>query len=131
MKKAPSKSVERAGLHRGSLGISGREQPRLKGMQEFRHPFRRRWQAVCASRLRNAGEDSRVGISSRDLTKHNKRFAKLIDSYRLATKEPPSAGYILVHNHAGSKSFRASWTTPTAELVSFVRPRMAPHLGKH
>src|SRR5580693_3695954 len=42
----------------------------------------------------------------------------LVDSYRLATKEPPPAGHFLVHNHAGSSSFRAWWTTPGAEFVS-------------
>jgi hypothetical protein len=30
---------------------------------------------------------------------HSNRVAKLIDSYRLATKEPPPAGHILVHNN--------------------------------
>jgi hypothetical protein len=165
-KKASSKNVERGGLHRGILGISGREQPRLKGMQEFRHPFRRRWQAVCAKPIAEHREDSHIGQSVRGTcfpptpprtesplrqclvflffstrstgplypsrqvryrvfrrieqdagTVHNNRFAKLIDSYRLATKEPPPAGQILVHNRPDSRGFRAWWTTPSAELV--------------
>jgi hypothetical protein len=41
---------------------------------------------------------------------HNNRFAKLIDSYRLATEVSPPTGYILVHNEApeprGDSSFK-------------------------
>jgi hypothetical protein len=48
---------------------------------------------------------------------HNNRFANLIDSYRLATKEPPPTGYILVHNLPDSRGFRAWWTKPGDELV--------------
>jgi hypothetical protein len=61
---------------------------------------------------------------------HNNRFAKLIDSYRLATKVSPPTGYILVHNHAGSSSFRAWWTKPGTEFV-LCDCGWRPDLGKH
>jgi hypothetical protein len=57
-------------------------------------------------------------------------FAKLIDSYRLATKVSPPTGYILVHNHPGSKSFRAWWTKPGEEFVS-CDCGWRPDLGEH
>jgi hypothetical protein len=63
-------------------------------------------------------------------TVHNNRFAKLIDSYRLATKEPPPAGQILVHNRPDSRGFRAWWTAPSAELV-LCDCGWRPDLGEH
>jgi hypothetical protein len=61
---------------------------------------------------------------------HNNRFANLIDSYRLATKEPPPAGYILVHNLPDSHGFRAWWTKPGDELV-LCDCGWRPDLGEH
>jgi hypothetical protein len=48
---------------------------------------------------------------------HNNRFANLIDSYRLATRQPPPAGHILVHNLPNSRAFRAWWMKPGTEFV--------------
>jgi hypothetical protein len=51
------------------------------------------------------------------------RFARLLESYRLATKQPPPPGLVLVHNQLSSptpvheKSFRAWWAKPAAEIV--------------
>jgi hypothetical protein len=50
---------------------------------------------------------------------------RLVDSYRLAAKQPPPPGQILVHNQAkstsgtfqGSRGFRAWWATPGEEFV--------------
>jgi hypothetical protein len=39
-------------------------------------------------------------------------LASLVDSYHLATKEPPPAGHILVHNRLDSRAFRAWWAEP-------------------
>jgi hypothetical protein len=66
------------------------------------------------------------------------RFSKLIDSYRLATTQPPPAGYILVHNHIQSvprtrqsaRGFRVWWATPGAEFV-LCRCGWRPDLGQH
>jgi hypothetical protein len=66
------------------------------------------------------------------------RFAKLVESYHLATKQPPPSGHILVHNtvrrapqtHQGSRSFRAWWTQPDTELV-LCDCGWRPDLGKH
>jgi hypothetical protein len=44
-------------------------------------------------------------------------LASLVDSYRLATKEPPPAGHILVHNRLDSRDFRAWWAKPGEEFV--------------
>jgi hypothetical protein len=44
-------------------------------------------------------------------------LASLVDSYRLATKEPPPAGHILVHNRPDSRAFRAWWAEPGEEFV--------------
>jgi hypothetical protein len=61
---------------------------------------------------------------------HINRFAKLIDSYRLATKELPPAGHILVHNLPDSRVFRAWWTKPATEFV-LCDCGWRPDLGKH
>jgi hypothetical protein len=51
------------------------------------------------------------------------RFARLLESYRLATKQPPPPGLVLVHNQLSGpplrqgKSFRAWWAKPAAEIV--------------
>jgi hypothetical protein len=44
-------------------------------------------------------------------------LASLVDSYHLATKEPPPAGHILVHNRPDSRAFRAWWAEPGDEFV--------------
>jgi hypothetical protein len=61
---------------------------------------------------------------------HNNRFANLIESYRLATKERPPTGYILVRNLPDSRGFRAWWTKPGDELV-LCDCEWRPDLGKH
>jgi hypothetical protein len=61
---------------------------------------------------------------------HNNRFAKLIDSYRLATKVSPPTGYILVHNLPDSRAFRAWWTKPGTEFVP-CDCGWRTNLGKH
>jgi hypothetical protein len=65
-------------------------------------------------------------------TVHTNRFAKLIDSYRLATKEPPPVGHILVHNkveHTSStqQDTRGSraWVGDAGRRVRGLRLRMA------
>jgi hypothetical protein len=51
------------------------------------------------------------------------RLARLLDSYYLATKQPPPAGFVLVHNQlngptpAHEKSFRAWWAKPATEFI--------------
>jgi hypothetical protein len=61
---------------------------------------------------------------------HNNRFAKLIDSYRLATEVSPPTGYILVHNLPDSRAFRAWWTKRGAEFI--LRDcGWRPDLGEH
>jgi hypothetical protein len=69
---------------------------------------------------------------------HNNRFAKLIDSYRLATKEPPPAGHILVHDNVkhtpstqqDTRGFRAWWAKPGNEFVP-CDCGWRPDLGEH
>ena len=55
--------------------------------------------------------------------------SSLVDSYRLATKEPPPAGYILVHNRPDSRAFRAWWAEPGEEFVFYVIADGAPISG--
>jgi hypothetical protein len=53
------------------------------------------------------------------------RLSTLVDSYRLATKRPPQAGRILVHNHVRSgpggndrgRGFPAWWAKPGKEFT--------------
>jgi hypothetical protein len=64
------------------------------------------------------------------------RFARLLDSYRLATKQPPPPGLVLVHNQLSSptpareKSLRAWWAKPAAEIVP-CSCGWRPDLGDH
>jgi hypothetical protein len=58
------------------------------------------------------------------------RLASLVDSYRLATKEPPPAGHILVHNRPDSRAFRAWWAEPGDEFV-LCDCEWRPDLGEH
>jgi hypothetical protein len=66
------------------------------------------------------------------------RFVKLIESYRLATKQRPPAGQILVHNRVettprtgqGTRGFRARWAKPATEFV-LCDCGWRPDLGKH
>ena len=57
-------------------------------------------------------------------------LVSLVDSYRLATKEPPPAGHILVHSRLDSRAFRAWWTEPGDELV-LCDCEWRPDLGEH
>jgi hypothetical protein len=57
-------------------------------------------------------------------------LSKLVESYRLATKEPPPPGHILAHNRPDSRGFRAWWATPGAEFVP-CDCGWRPDLGKH
>lgn len=68
------------------------------------------------------------------------RFARLLESYRLATKQPPAPGLVLVHNQlsrstpAHEKSFRAWWEKPAAEIVPCScgwRPDLGDHYRVH
>jgi hypothetical protein len=51
------------------------------------------------------------------------RLARLLDSYYLATKQPPPTGLVLVHNQLSSptptheKSFRAWWAKQATEFI--------------
>jgi hypothetical protein len=66
------------------------------------------------------------------------RLAKLIESYRLATKQRPPAGQILVHNRVetgprtapGTGRFRAWWAKPGTEFVP-CDCGWRPDLGEH
>jgi hypothetical protein len=66
------------------------------------------------------------------------RLRKLLDSYRLATRQRPPRGQILVHNRVdhttrtgqGTRGFRAWWTKPAAEFVS-CDCGWRPDLGEH
>jgi hypothetical protein len=64
------------------------------------------------------------------------RFARLLESYRLATKQPPPPGLVLVHNQlsaptlAHEKSFRAWWAKPAAEIIH-CNCGWRPDLGDH
>jgi hypothetical protein len=63
---------------------------------------------------------------------------KLIERYRLATKQKPPPGQILVHNRVrstphtpqGSRGFRAYWTRPGKEFV-LCDCGWRPDLGEH
>jgi hypothetical protein len=65
-------------------------------------------------------------------------LATLVDSYHLATKQPPPAGQILVHNqirstpqaYEGARGFRAWWTRPGRHL-SLCACGWRPDLGEH
>jgi hypothetical protein len=68
------------------------------------------------------------------------RFARLLESYRLATKQPPPPGLVLVHNQLSGptprqgKSFRAWWAKPAAEIVPCTcgwRPDLGDHYRIH
>jgi hypothetical protein len=62
----------------------------------------------------------------------------LVESYSLATKQPPPHGRILVHNQVkstpgafqGSRGFRAWWAKPAAEFV-MCACGWRPDLGEH
>jgi hypothetical protein len=66
------------------------------------------------------------------------RFSMLVDSYRLATKPPPPAGRILVHNqirggpegNERGRGFRAWWAKPGIEFTR-CGCGWRPHLGEH
>jgi len=61
---------------------------------------------------------------------------QLLESYALATKQPPPPGRILVHNRVrptarlGSRGFRAYWARPGAEFV-LCDCGWRPDLGEH
>jgi hypothetical protein len=55
---------------------------------------------------------------------------RLVDSYQLATKRPPPAGQILVHNRPDPRSFRAWWATPGGEFI-LCGCGWRPDLGEH
>jgi hypothetical protein len=63
------------------------------------------------------------------------RLAELVESYRLATEQPPP-GHILIHSRStprtnpGSSGFRAWWSKPAAEFV-LCDCGWRPDLGKH
>jgi hypothetical protein len=65
-------------------------------------------------------------------------LSKLVESYRLATKQPPPPGHILVHNqfigrpHAeeGQRRVRAWWAKPAAEYI-LCACGWRPDLGEH
>jgi hypothetical protein len=60
------------------------------------------------------------------------RFARLLKSYQLATKQPPPPGCILVHNRidGSTRGFRGWWTKPAAEFV-LCHCGWRPDLGLH
>lgn len=61
-------------------------------------------------------------------------LTRLLDSYHLATKQPPPAGHVLVHNqlssHEQSTSFRVWWAKPAPEFV-LCKCGWRPDLGEH
>ena len=61
-------------------------------------------------------------------------LARLIESYRLATEQPPPAGFVLVHGapqaHGAPRRLRAWWATPAAEFV-VCTCAWRPDLGEH
>jgi hypothetical protein len=69
-----------------------------------------------ASPIREARLQPDRTRDSRSATLAN-HLSKLVESYRLATKQPPPPGYILVHNRPDPRGFRAWWATPGAEFV--------------
>jgi hypothetical protein len=66
------------------------------------------------------------------------RVARLLDSYHLATKQPPPTGLVLVHNqlsgpplaHGRSPPLRACWAKPATEFVP-CKCGWRPDLGAH
>jgi hypothetical protein len=66
------------------------------------------------------------------------RLGKLLDSYQLATKQPPPPGQILVHDrptnplrtNPAARGFRAWWAEPGAEFV-LCDCGWRPDLGEH
>jgi hypothetical protein len=65
------------------------------------------------------------------------RLATLLDSYRLATRQPPPPGHVLVHNqidaareHEGSPRFRVWWARPASEFI-LCACGWRPDLGNH
>jgi hypothetical protein len=66
------------------------------------------------------------------------RLTRLLDSYHLATQQPPPAGHVLVHNQTSSPAladepsthFRAWWAKPATEFV-LCKCGWRPDLGEH
>jgi hypothetical protein len=66
------------------------------------------------------------------------RLSTLVDSYQLATKQPPPSGQILVHNQIRSapeafeetRGFRAWWAMPGKEFAPCACG-WRPDLGEH
>jgi hypothetical protein len=62
------------------------------------------------------------------------RLANLVESYRLAEKQPPPPGNILVHSPLrtpeGSRGFRAWWAQPGRKFIS-CDCGWRPDLGEH
>jgi hypothetical protein len=66
------------------------------------------------------------------------RLTRLLDSYHLATKQPPPAGHVLVHNQHNSAPlapehsprFRAWWAKPATVFI-LCRCGWRPDLGEH
>jgi hypothetical protein len=66
------------------------------------------------------------------------RLHTLVESYRLATEQPPPPGQILVHSeigivagsYKGARGFRAWWTTPCRKFV-LCDCGWRPDLGTH